>query len=160
MAAAIRATDTILIAAAPREVWRVLTDFGRYQAWWPGNVPVRALQTPPELVGAELEIRPRGGPPFRCRLERLVAEEELVFRYCAGPYQGTGTWRLAWTGGGTAVSYTADLTSDQWLLRFFSRLTDLGRAHSRLMRPVLAGLRRTVSGRPKRRGGWPSEELI
>ena len=160
MAAAIRATDTILIAAAPREVWRVLTNFSRYQTWWPDNVPVRALEVPPTLVGAELEIRPKGGPPFRCRLDQLVEEEELVFRYHAGPYQGTGTWRLAWTGAGTEVSYTADLTSDHWLLRFFSRLTDLGRAHSRLMRPVLAGLRRTVTGRPERRSGPPREDLI
>ena len=160
MPARIRATDTILIAAAPREVWRVLTDFTRYPAWWPDNVRVRAGDIPPGLVGTELDIRPKGGPGFRCRLEQLREEEELVFRYHAGPYQGTGAWRLTWTGSGTQVTYLTDLTSEHWLLRFFGRLTDLGRAHSRLMRPVLAGLRRAVTGRPDRRPGRPRDGLV
>lgn len=152
MPARIEATDRIAIAATPDEVWRVLTRFEGYPGWWPRNVRVRVLARPADLLGATLEIHPAGGPTFRCRLESLVPETELVFRYLDGPYQGTGTWRLAWTGAGTEVTYAADLTSDHWLIRFFARLTSLGGAHSRLMQPVLAGLRRAVTGRPDPRG--------
>jgi uncharacterized protein YndB with AHSA1/START domain len=131
-------------------VWQVLTDFARYPDWWPRNIRISPAGAPADLVGTDLRIQPRGGPAFRCRLERLVPEAELVFRYHDGPYRGTGVWRLERTATGTRVSYQADLVSDHWLLRFFSRLTDLGGAHSRLMKPVLAGLRRAVAGQPER----------
>lgn len=159
MPARIQATDQIMIAAAPAEVWRVLTAFDTYHRWWPRNVRVTAVSTPADLIGTVLEIHPKGGPPFQCRLETAAPESELVFRYVEGPYQGIGTWRLAWTGAGTQVTYRADLTSDHWLLRFFARLTDLGGAHSRLMQPVLAGLRRAVTGRPDPRERLRSDPL-
>lgn len=146
MPAIIRATDQILVPAPPADVWRVLTDLAHYPDWWPRNIRVRPAANPAGLIGSDLEIQPRGGPAFRCRLEEMVPEAELRFRYHDGPYRGTGTWRLERAAIGTRVSYQADLESDHWLLRLLGRLTDLGRAHSRLMKPVLGGLRRAATG--------------
>jgi uncharacterized protein YndB with AHSA1/START domain len=163
MPASIRATDEIQITASPAVVYGVLTDFERYRDWWPPAVQVRTLAVVPEVVGSELELRPRGGPAFRCRVEQAIPDSVLSLRYHQGPYEGLGVWSLEPVTGGTRVRYTVDLTSEHRMLRFFAKFTDLGRSHSRLMRPVLAGLRRVVAGvtggRPQRPGPGEARPL-
>lgn len=163
MAASIRATDEIQITAPPAAVYRVLTDFEQYRKWWPPAVRVRALSVVPEVVGSDLELHPRGGPAFRCRVEQAIPDSLLSLRYHEGPYAGLGVWSLEPVTGGTRVRYSVDLTSEHRLLRFFAKFTNLGRSHSRLMRPVLAGLRRAVAsatgGGAKRRRGEPADPL-
>jgi uncharacterized protein YndB with AHSA1/START domain len=158
MSASIRATDEIQVTASPAAVYRVLTDFEGYGEWWPPAVKVRALTVVPDVVGSDLEFRPRGGPAFRCRVEQAVPDSLLSLRYHEGPYAGLGIWSLEPVTGGTRVRYSVNLTSEHRMLRFFARFTDLGRSHSRLMGPVLAGLRRVVAGETRgrmerRRGG-------
>jgi len=147
MPARITATDEVHIAASPAAVYRVLVEFERYADWWPPTVRASAVSVTPQVEGSELEIQPRGGPAFRCRVEQAIPEQLLALRYLTGPYEGVGIWTLEAVAGGTRVLYTIDLTSEHRLLRFFARFTNLGRSHSRLMRPVLAGLRRAVVGR-------------
>jgi len=147
MPAHITATDEVQITAAPAAVYRVLVDFERYADWWPPTVRASAVLVTPEVEGSELDIQPRGGPAFRCRVEQAVPGRLLALRYLTGPYQGVGIWTLEPVAGGTRVLYSIDLTSEHRLLRLFARITNLGRSHSRLMRPVLAGLKRVVVGR-------------
>jgi uncharacterized protein YndB with AHSA1/START domain len=142
----ITATDQILVPASPAAVWRVLADLNRYSAWWPKPVGIRATTITPELEGSDLEVRPRGGPAFHWLVERAVPDSLLLLRYHTGPYQGTGTWLLEPVLEGTRVVYALDLTTTHPLLRLIGRVTNLGRAHSRMMRPVLDRLRHAVTG--------------
>ena len=147
MPARITATDEVHITATPAAVYRVLVDFERYAEWWPPTVRASAVSVTPQVEGSELEIQPRGGPAFRCRVEQALPGQLLALRYLTGPYEGVGIWTLKPVDGGTQVLYSIDLTSEHRLLRFLARFTNLGRSHSRLMRPVLAGLKRVVVGR-------------
>jgi uncharacterized protein YndB with AHSA1/START domain len=145
----IRARDGIRVAAAPEVVWRVLTDWNAYGAWWPWLVYVEPLEATPAVVGSNYAVRPLAGLDFQCRVLDAVPAERMRLRYHSGPYAGTGEWRLAPDpeGGGTIVSYEVDLTTTHPLLQPLSRLVNLGGLHSLIMGSVLEGLGREAARR-------------
>lgn len=140
--ATVRADDVMIVPRPPRVVWERLADLRGWSRWWPKWLAdVRALDVRPELTDSVLAIWPTVGFSFRWRVERAEAGSLLRLRYHAGPYAGTGEWRLAPDAAGTRLSYTVDATTTHPLLHLASRVLDLGVAHSLLMRAVLAGLR-------------------
>lgn len=140
--ATVRAADAMVIPRPPTVVWGRLADLRGWSRWWPTWLAdVRALDVRPGLTDSVLAIWPTVGFSFRWRVERAEAGHLLRLRYHAGPYAGTGEWRLDEAPEGTRVSYHVDATTTHPLLHLASRVLDLGVAHSLLMRAVLAGLR-------------------
>ena len=73
-----RIETEIEIATAPREVWRVLTDFAHYRDW---NPFIDAIEGEPRL-GAKIKVHVKalGLPPIPLDAETVTFEEnhELV----------------------------------------------------------------------------------
>ena len=140
----IRATDEVVVPLPPGEVWRVLADVGGYSRWWPRSLGLRVLSGGATLIGTELELRPFGGRPFRCRVEAVEEPRRMRVRYSGGFVEGCGEWRLEPLGGGTRVIYDLDVRVAGRLVAFLARLIPLGRLHSRPMRGVLQNLERVL----------------
>lgn len=140
----IQAMDTIHIQAPAGAVWRVLVDVGNYPKWWPRSLGVRLLSAGPGPVGCELEIRPSGGRPFRCRVEEVRDLESIRLRYYGGFIEGTGEWRIQPNGEQTQVRYALDVVARGWLVAAVGKIVNLAGVHSRLMKTVLQGLENVV----------------
>lgn len=138
---AITARDQATIPATPARVWAVLADVRGYPGWWPQDLGLRVLSFAPDILGSEVEIRPRGGCPFKCRIIAADPPRRMEMRYFGGFVEGTGVWEIAPDGDGARVTYTLDARAHGWLVAVLARFMDLGKAHSRQMHGVFEGLR-------------------
>ena len=62
-------------------------------------------------IDSEVEIRPRGGRAFRCRVELLEPPRRMRERYPGDFIAGVGEWRLEAVACGTRVLYELDVVS-------------------------------------------------
>lgn len=138
---AIIARDQATIPATPDQVWAVLADVRGYPGWWPQDLGLRVLSQEPGLVGSEVEIRPRGGRPFKCRVTAADPPRRMEMEYFGGFVEGRGTWEIARDAGGARVTYTLEARARGWLVAMMARFMDLGAVHSRQMSGVFEGLR-------------------
>ncbi len=163
----IRAVDERVLPFTPDQVWPVVADLGGYAQWWPPTVRLSVLSTGTAAgVGSEVELCPRGGRPFRCRVESAEVPRRLMMRYPGDFIVGTGEWRLdaavaaaacvaegaAGTAGAAAaavgpnggastrVVYELDVAATGWLVWVLGWVLPLGRIHSYFMRRVLENL--------------------
>lgn len=158
----IRAVDEITIPFPPSDVWSVVADVAGYAGWWPKSLRVRVVaggtevadgadgSDEPQAVGTDIELRPPGGRPFRCRVESADPPRRMVVRYHGGFLSGTGEWRLDPAGDGTRVVYTLDVCAAGWMVTVLGKFLDLGRMHSKSMQEVLTNLSAETA---RRRGG-------
>jgi len=140
----IRATDELVVAFSPAEVWRVLADVGGYPRWYPRSLRLRVLRNVAGLVGTEFELRPFGGRAFRCRIDGVEAPRSIRLQYYGGFLDGRGEWRLESSASGTRVTYALDVTALGRLAAVIGRVLPFGRIHSRQMMGVLRQLERTL----------------
>lgn len=140
----IRAYDDCFIPAPREQVWAVVSDIGGYPAWWPSFLRVRVLRE--GAIGGEVEITPRNGRAFRCRVTAIDPPTSMTMEY-DGPVRGSGMWMLAPEDDGTRVSYALDTHAKGWIVRAISWFVDLGGIHSAQMRAVFEGLSRRIGNR-------------
>jgi hypothetical protein len=117
----IHATDEIIIRLPTTDVWPVLADFGGYSRW---------------LV----ELQPRGGRPFRCRVDAVDEPKCIRMRYFGGFIEGFGEWRLEPLGPDTRVIYQLEVDAYGWLVALLGKVFDLAQIHSRSMQTILLNL--------------------
>lgn len=146
-AAPIQAVDERLLPFAPEQIWPVLADVTASPRWWPASIRLTVLHASPGLIGSELEVCPRGGRPFRCRVEAIEPPRRMQMRYGDGFVTGTGEWRLEAVAGGTRVAYALDVQAHGWLVALLGKLLPLGKIHSKSMQEVLANLEAEVRRR-------------
>lgn len=140
----IQATDELVVPFAPIQVWRVLADVAAYPGWWPQALRLRVLRCDADLVGSEVELRPFGGRPFRCRVDAVEEPRRLRMQYRGDFIEGRGEWSLEPSASGTRVRYELDVRAHGWLVAGVSRLLPLARIHSRQMEEVLRQLERVL----------------
>lgn len=140
----IQAYDEIIIPRPATEVWPVLADFNGYPGWWPKSLGIRVLSGGRELLGTEVEVRPFGGRPFRCRVEAADMPNRIQMRYFGGLIDGLGEWRLEPMGQETRVTYRLEAKATGWVVVLLSKVLDLARLHSRPMQQVLRNLNNVV----------------
>ena len=136
----IRAVDERLLPFAPNQIWPVLADVKGFPNWYPPSLKLKVMAVTLDGIGSELEIRPRGGRAFRCRVESLAPPGRLRMRYPGDFIVGTGEWRLEAVAGGTQVLYELDVIAHGMLAAWLEKLLPLGKLHSKLMREVLKNL--------------------
>ena len=141
---AIQASDEVVVLFSPSEVWRVLTDIAAFPSWWPRLLHMRVLHCKPGLVGSEVDLRPFGGRPFRCRVEAVEEPCSIRTQYYGGFINGRGEWRLEPSGAGTTVRYELDVQAEGRLVAWLGRMLPLGRVHSRQMQQVFRQLERVL----------------
>lgn len=140
----IKAIDEAIVPFPPTEVWRVLADIAAYPSWWPRHLGLRVVHREPGLVGSEVEQRPFGGRPFRCRVEAVEEPFSIRMRYYGGLIEGRGEFRLESVGSGTRVRYELDVHAEGRAVACLGRILPLGRIHSRLMQGVFRQLERAL----------------
>ena len=111
MTTPIRAVDERVLPFAPDQIWPVLADVNGYPQWYPSSLHLQVRAVTADGIGSELEIRPRGGRAFRCRVESLEGPRRLRLRYPGDFIVGTGEWRLDAAPGGTRVVYELDVVA-------------------------------------------------
>lgn len=146
-AATIQAVDERALPFVPEQIWPVLANAERFPTWYPVSVGVKVLATSASIVGSEFEIKPRGGRPFRCRVEAIEPPRRMRMCY-PGPFiVGSGEWRLEAVAGGTRVAYALDVEAHGWLVAVLGKLLPLGKIHSKSMQEILANLEAAVQRR-------------
>lgn len=104
---------SIVIAASPRKVWRVLMDFESYGDW---NPFIRRIAGR-GVVGSwlEIDIQPQGLAVRRFRPTVLACKAEQYFAWhgelaIPGLFSGTHQFELSPAGGGTRFVHSEDVS--------------------------------------------------
>lgn len=143
----IRAVDERVLPFAPDQIWPVLADVNGYPQWYPPSLHLHVRAVTAAGIGSEVELRPRGGRAFRCRVEAIEPPRRMQMRYGNGFVTGTGEWRLDAAPGGTRVAYEIDVLATGRLAVLLGWLLPLGKIHSQFMREVLEKLEAEVRRR-------------
>ncbi len=80
-AAPIQAVDERVLPFAPDQGWPVLADVNGYPQWYLPSLHLQGRAVTANGIGSEVELHPRGGRAFRCRVESLAAPRRLRLRY-------------------------------------------------------------------------------
>lgn len=147
MTTPIRAVDERVLPFAPDQIWPVLADVNGYPQWYPPSLQLQVRAVTADGIGSEVELLPRGGRAFRCRVESLEPPRRLRLRYPGDFIVGTGEWRLDAAPGGTRVVYEFDVVANGWLAAVIGRVLPLSPIHSKAMREVLVNLEAEVRRR-------------
>ncbi len=142
--ATIQAIDEVFLPVPVRSVWRVIADIQSYPSWWPASLGLTVQSAGNGPLGAQVEIAPSRGAPFKCRVIEVEPPTRMVMEYFGGMVSGTGEWILASSDAGTLVSYRLDARGQGWLLNILGRFMNLGAVHSRQMKGVLENLRQQL----------------
>jgi len=140
----LRTADHAILPLAPEQIWPVLSDVGRYPQWWPKLLCARASATTPELLGAELRLRPLGGYRFTCRVVAFEKPRRINLAYSGGFIAGIAEWRLEPVSQGTRVVYDIDVVVHSRLAALAHWAVDLGHVHSFSMQAIFRNLRREL----------------
>ncbi len=143
----IRAVDERVLPFAPDQIRPVLADVNGYPQWYPPSLHLHVRAVTAAGIGSEVELRPRGGRAFRCRVESLEPPRRLRLRYPGDFIVGTGEWCLDAAPGGTRVAYDLDVVATGRLAVPLGWLLPLGKIHSKFMRGVLVNLEAEVRRR-------------
>jgi uncharacterized protein YndB with AHSA1/START domain len=102
-----KASRSIMLAAAPEQVWAVITDYPSHPTWR----NLKSIERGPDLNGHPVwrEIDKRG-EVMPIELIEITAPRRLVGRIADPnlPFGGTWTWDLTPEGTGTRVRITED----------------------------------------------------
>lgn len=91
-------------AAAPEQVWQVLTDWKRGLRWRPG---MEAVEVSGEGLGTALRWTSRGSPRT-ASITGWSPPHQLSLRYTQGPVEADYVWTLETTGSGTRATLTVN----------------------------------------------------
>ena len=106
------AESEIEIAAAPRAVWNVLTDFGRWPNW---NPEVKSMSIDGDVArGTEFAWK-AGGASIRSRIERVEPPQLIGWTGKTFGASATHVYRLDQRDGGTLVR--TEESFEGWLAR-------------------------------------------
>lgn len=137
----IHAVDERVMTYSAEQIWTVLSDVAKSPGWWPRSVRLSVIRVEPGLIGSEMEICPRGGRPFRCRIEAIDVPNRMVMRYPGNFVHGVGEWRVEPQGDGkTRVTYALDVVANGFLAVLIGKILSLSKIHSRAMQDVLCAL--------------------
>ncbi|MFT3734436.1 MAG: SRPBCC family protein [Rhodocyclaceae bacterium] len=149
MAGICRSRDEISLPFPPAMVWRALTELPAYPVWWPMHVQIRVLGLLPDLLGSQVEIRPRGGVRFVCEIAEADPHNSLRMNYVDGLFAGRGIWTLEAIGdGSTRLVYDVDIHVRGRMLAMAASFIDLKAIHVRLMRHIFQGLHEHLARQP------------
>lgn len=140
----IKASDCRTFPVIGSKAFQAVLDFDHYAQWWPQGLSLQVLQTTPNHVGSQIEVRPFGGR-FVCEIASVVEDQEIVIHYVDGLHRGIGVWTFEKTEAGTHVCYRIDLEPQGFLPRLLSGCMDFGKMHSSQMEHVFDGLERWLT---------------
>ena len=136
---------------APIErVWQAIRDSERWPSWWRSVVSVRKI-TPGDAAGVG-EVRRftwRGRLPYALTFDMRATRVEpptAMEGVATGELEGTGLWRLAADGGGTAVRYDWNVRATKLWMRLLAPVARplFSWNHDAVMRDGERGLRRLL----------------
>ena len=134
--------ETILIAAPPETVWRLLTDLHTWRHWWPGCLEAEAGDRKKLHDGSEFKLVLRLGflnLKFRPRVAAASVDKSLVWSGRSAGVVGRHAFYLEAKPNGTFVRQQESFHGGGVL---FYRLLRLDRATQRMFRANLKGLKR------------------
>jgi uncharacterized protein YndB with AHSA1/START domain len=86
----IRPVDERVLPFAPDQIWPVLADVNGFPNWYPPSLHLQERAVTAVGIGSEVELRPRGGRAFRCRVESLEPPLRMRMRYPGDFIAGVG----------------------------------------------------------------------
>jgi uncharacterized membrane protein len=134
----LRIEQAVEIAAAPKNVWTVMTDVERWPEWTASVTSVALLDGPPLVVGSRVRIRQPRLPTAVWTVTAMETERYFEWRSVAAGLTSTGGHHIERSGDGCRVILSLDWKG--WLTPLINLV--FGRLSKRYVQTEAEGLKR------------------
>jgi uncharacterized membrane protein len=133
-----RIEQAVEIAAAPKNVWTVMTDVERWPEWTASVTSIELLDGSPLVVGSRVRIRQPRLPTAVWTVTAMETERYFEWRSVAAGLTSTGGHRIDRSGDGCRVILSLDWKG--WLTPLINLV--FGRLSQRYVQTEAEGLKR------------------
>ena len=139
------AKDSILLYYPAEKIYRVLTDFAAYPAWYPKGIKFSIGYLDKKVIGTTLTIQNSPLVKWEAKITGFKPNELIGMDYTRGAWLGKTRWELHEKGPQTLVTYEIDLQVNKGWLRFLGNIIDFSKYHSKQMQTVFKNLEKHLS---------------
>ena len=133
-------TDSALLNFPADYVYRTLTDFSSYSAWWPRAIKFRIEHLNPGIIGTTINVQNGLFVKWKSKITSFKTNRLLAIDYTGGAWKGKTFWRFEDSGGKTELTFEIDLGINHAWLNIVSVFMNLSRYHSKQIKKVFANL--------------------
>lgn len=130
-------TDSAWVAAAPGQLFEVMTDFERFPAWMPRHYRVLCKRTAAGYEGREVWLRPAPMLIIGWRIIEAIPKSAFKLSYSQGWHTGYGKWTFEAEGTGTRMTYHIDIVPKNLVYAWMYRLVNLRKRHSKDIQMIM-----------------------
>ena len=132
--------DTVLLNYPADYVYRTLTDFSSYSAWWPHEIKFRIEHLNPGILGTTINVQNGQFVKWKSKITSFKTNRLLAIDYTGGAWTGKTFWRFEDSGGKTELTFEINLEINQTWLKAVSVFLNFSRYHSKQIKKVFANL--------------------
>lgn len=131
--------DTVLLNFPADYVYRTITDFTSYSAWWPSAIKFRIEHLNPGVKGTTINVQ-NGFVKWKSKITSFKTNRLLAIDYVDGAWLGKTFWKFEDKDGKTELTLEIDLAINQSWLKAVSVFLNFSRIHSNQVKKVFANL--------------------
>src|SRR5258706_13423595 len=132
--------NTVLLGYPADYVYRTLTDFTSYSAWWPPAIKFRIEHLNPGIIGTTINVQNGPFVKWKSKISSFKTNRLLAMDYTGGAWLGKTFWRFEDKDGKTELTLEIDLEVNKQWLKVVSVFLNFSRYHSKQIKKVFANL--------------------
>jgi len=141
----LKSKDSILLYYPAEKIYRVLTDFASYPAWYPKDIKFSIGYLDKKVIGTTLSIQNSPFVKWEAKITGFKPNELIGIDYINGAWLGKTKWELHEKGPQTLLTYEIDLHVNKGWLRLLWNIINFGKYHSKQMHAIFKNLEKYLS---------------
>lgn len=141
----VQSIDRCLLNFPVDYVYRTLTDFASYSAWWPKEIRFELEHLNPGIIGTIINVQ--NGPflKWKSKITGFKNNRLLAIDYIEGAWLGKTYWRVEDKDGDTELTMEIDLEINTWWLKPVSAVMNFPKYHSKQIHKIFENLRKHLA---------------
>jgi catechol 2,3-dioxygenase-like lactoylglutathione lyase family enzyme len=141
----VKSIDRCMLSYPVDYVYRTLTDFASYSAWWPKEIKFELESLKPGIIGTTINVQNGPFVKWKSKITGFKNNKLLAIDYIEGAWLGKTYWRVEDKAGDTELTMEIDLDINTAWLKPVSAMMNFPKYHSRQIHKIFENLRKYLA---------------
>lgn len=141
----VQSVDRCLLSFPVDYVYRTLTDFASYSAWWPKEIRFEIEKLNPGIIGTIINVQNGPFVKWKSKITGFKNNKLLAIDYIEGAWVGKTYWRVEDKDGDTELTMEIDLEINTAWLKPVSAVMNFPKYHSKQIHRIFDNLKKYLS---------------